>query len=260
MVDHPRIVSLYDRFEVDINTFCTVLEYCDGNDLDFYLKEKKLIPEREAKTIILQVVSALQYLSLMKKPVIHYDLKPGNILMSKGKQLTEVKITDFGLSKIKDNNTHADMELTSQGAGTYWYLPPECFCQGPMGGPPKISNKVDVWSVGVIFFQCLWGRKPFGNGQTQEAILQNGTIINARHIEWPQVTNIKVSPEAKSFIKRCLCYNQEDRADVNELYEHPYLQPKVRNQPKNNSSSQESRNQQQDLVQPTYNQHGMLFK
>ena len=39
------------------------------------------------------------------------------------------------------------------------YLPPECFCQGPMGGPPKISNKVDVWSVGVIFFQCLWGRK-----------------------------------------------------------------------------------------------------
>ena len=42
--------------------------------------------------------------------------------MSKGKQLTEVKITDFGLSKIKDNNTHADMELTSQGAGTYWLV------------------------------------------------------------------------------------------------------------------------------------------
>ena len=43
------------------------------------------------------------------------------------------------------------MDLTSQGAGTYWYLPPECFVVGK--SPPKISSKVDVWSVGVIFYQ-----------------------------------------------------------------------------------------------------------
>ena len=49
------------------------------------------------------------------------------------------------------------MDLTSQGAGTYWYLPPEVFVQGP--NPPKISSKVDVWSVGCIFFQCIYGRK-----------------------------------------------------------------------------------------------------
>eukprot|EP00961_Rhodomonas_salina_P190912 2575980-Rhodomonas_salina.1 len=45
----------------------------------------------------------------------------------------------------------AEIELTSQGAGTYWYLPPECFEVGST--PPKISSKVDVWSAGVIFYQ-----------------------------------------------------------------------------------------------------------
>ena len=76
-LDHPRIVKLYDVFEIDANSFCTVLEYCDGHDLDFYLKQHKTIPEREARSIVMQVVSALKYLNEIKPPVIHYDLKPG---------------------------------------------------------------------------------------------------------------------------------------------------------------------------------------
>ena len=72
----------------------------------------------------------------------------------------DIKITDFGLSKIMDSDNYDPehgMELTSQGAGTYWYLPPECFVVGKT--PPKISSKVDVWSIGVIFYQCLYGKK-----------------------------------------------------------------------------------------------------
>lgn len=69
-------------------------------------------------------------------------------------EMDDVKITDFGLSKIIDEtNDGTTMELTSQGAGTYWYLPPECFAKGP--NPPRISSKVDVWSAGVIFFQMV---------------------------------------------------------------------------------------------------------
>ena len=57
--------------------FCTVLEYCEGNDLDFHLKQNKSITEKEARSIVVQTVSALRYLNEIKPPVIHYDLKPG---------------------------------------------------------------------------------------------------------------------------------------------------------------------------------------
>lgn len=65
----------------------------------------------------------------------------GNILLvGTGALSGEVKITDFGLSKVMDSSDDDSMELTSQGAGTYWYLPPECFVVGKE--PPKISSKV----------------------------------------------------------------------------------------------------------------------
>lgn len=79
-LEHPRIVRLFDVFEIDTSSFCTVLEYCDGHDLDFYLKQHKCIPEREARSIVMQIVNALKYLNEIKPPIIHYDLKPGKPL------------------------------------------------------------------------------------------------------------------------------------------------------------------------------------
>lgn len=121
---HARIVSLFDVFTIDNHSFCTVLEYCDGKDLDFYLKQNKVIPEKEARSIIMQVVNALKYLNDLNPSVIHYDLKPANILLSSGTSSGEIKITDFGLSKLleqQDPDSPDEIELTSQGAGTYWY-------------------------------------------------------------------------------------------------------------------------------------------
>lgn len=54
-----------------------MLEFCEGNDLDFYLKQNKLMSEKEARSIVMQIVSALRYLNEIKPPIIHYDLKPG---------------------------------------------------------------------------------------------------------------------------------------------------------------------------------------
>ena len=121
-----------------------------------------LLKERDARNKIQQVVSALKYLNSLDPPIIHYDLKPANVLLFDG----EVKLTDFGLSKqLKDIDEAGNMDLTSQGAGTYWYLPPECF---KMDGKARISNKVDVWSVGIMFYQSLFGQKPFGHDQSQQ--------------------------------------------------------------------------------------------
>ncbi|KTG37833.1 hypothetical protein cypCar_00041159 [Cyprinus carpio] len=168
-LDHPRIVKLYDYFSLDTDTYCTVLEFCEGNDLDFYLKQHKLMSEKEARSIVMQIVNALRYLNEIKPPIIHYDLKPE---------------------------------------------------------PPKISNKVDVWSVGVIFFQCLYGRKPFGHNQSQQDILQENTILKATEVQFP--AKPVASNEAKAFIRRCLAYRKEDRFDVHQLGSDSYLLPHMR--------------------------------
>ncbi|CAG02645.1 unnamed protein product, partial [Tetraodon nigroviridis] len=226
-LDHPRIVKLYDYFSLDTDSFCTVLEYCEGNDLDFYLKQNKLMSEKEGRSIVMQIVNALKYLNQIHPPIIHYDLKPGNILLVNGTACGEIRITDFGLSKIMDDDSYSaadGMELTSQGAGTYWYLPPECFVMGKE--PPKISNKVDVWSVGVIFYQCLYGRKPFGHNLSQQDILQENTILKATEVHFPPKPT--VTTDAKAFIRRCLAYHKEDRVDVLQLASDPFLMPHVR--------------------------------
>jgi tousled-like kinase len=80
----------------------------------------------------------------MQKPsVVHYDLKPQNIMFQYGVP----KVLDFGVCKTIDSE-HSKMALTSQGIGTHCYLPPETFAMNN----PTLSNKVDIWSIGVIFY------------------------------------------------------------------------------------------------------------
>ncbi|KHG00999.1 Serine/threonine-protein kinase TOUSLED [Gossypium arboreum] len=213
---HRHIVRLWDIFEIDHNTFCTVLEYCSGKDLDAVLKATLVLLEKEARIIIVQIFQGLVYLNKRAQKIIHYDLKPGNVLFD---ELGVAKVTDFGLSKIVEDDVGSQgMELTSQGAGTYWYLPPECF---ELSKIPLISSKVDVWSAGVLFYQMLFGRRPFGHDQTQERILREDTIIKARKVEFP--SRPSVSNEAKDLIRRCLTYNQAERPDVLTIAQDPYL-------------------------------------
>lgn len=78
-----------------------------------------------------------------------------------------------------------------------------------------ISSKVDVWSVGVIFFELLYGFRPFGHKQSQKRILQEKTIINdAKEVHFPAKPS--VSNETKDFIKKLLSYSIESRLSVEE--------------------------------------------
>lgn len=95
-LSHQNIVKYLGTIPIDEHTLCTVLEYCDGEDLDVKIKKKGFFSEKEARPILEQVLNAVKYLNEVDPKIIHYDLKPANILFTK---CGELKITDFGLSK-----------------------------------------------------------------------------------------------------------------------------------------------------------------
>lgn len=85
---HECSMQTFNAFAIHVGScvifvsFCTVLEYCDGSDLEFYLKQNKVITEKETRSIVVQMVSALKYLNEVKPPIIHYDLKPGTTIVN----------------------------------------------------------------------------------------------------------------------------------------------------------------------------------
>lgn len=83
------------------------------------------------------------------------------------------------------------------------------------------SNKVDVWSIGIIFYQMLFGKRPFGDGQSQEKVLSNSLILEARVVRFPQAPI--VSDESRQFIQLCLTYEQQNRPTISDLCKHPYI-------------------------------------
>lgn len=208
---HLNIVEHYDSVEIDSNSFCTILEFCNGPSLSSYLKTHKTLSEKEAKMIVRQILSGLLFLNQKHEAkIIHYDLKPQNILFNNGIP----KISDFGLCKVM-NNDDTKLELTSQGVGTYYYLPPECFIRD-RENPILISTKVDIWSLGVIFFEMLYGFRPFGHNLSQERIFKDGIMLKAHSVTFPNRPN--VSEDTKNFIRKALAYHQEDRIDVPEAH------------------------------------------
>jgi len=217
---HQNIVTMKSHFCISDRVLCFALELCTGGTLSAYLEQFTTLNEKDSKGIVIQVLNGLKYLNANEtgKRFIHYDLKPANLLFHSGM----VKIADFGLSKIVHQNSCGDsIDLTSQGTGTYWYLPPEVNCEPNLEEPPKISNKVDVWSTGVIFFEMLSGKRPYGHGYTQDAFRRQVVVQGFENVELP--LGVKVSTECREYVKRLLCLDKEKRPDVVEAASDPYL-------------------------------------
>ena len=196
---HENIVRFKGFFEISPDTLYIVLEYCEGIDLEMLLIERGELPEVDADKLLLQIVSGLAYLSSEK--IIHRDLKPSNILLDES---GTVKISDFGLSKeIEDDSS--SFTQTRAGVGTWLYMAPECF-----ESKAKICNKVDVWSIEVMYVEMLLGTHPF-----QDHFPPPAKKVESFLDEFCK--NPTVSDYAKEIICKCLAYEPDNRADISKL-------------------------------------------
>ena len=146
-LNHPNVVAVYDSGIQD-GTHFMVMEYVQGQSLAELLKAEGSVPIGEAARIASEVAAALEVAH--QQGIIHRDIKPGNILLTKQGQ---AKVTDFGISRA----IGGDIDLTQAGQvmGTAAYLSPEQ-AQGL-----TLDPRSDLYSVGVVLFKMITGETPF---------------------------------------------------------------------------------------------------
>ncbi len=150
-VSHPGVASVYDYGEVitdgDRPTAYLVMELVEGEPLSALLhREKRLSPEKTLD-VLGQAADALQAAHALG--VVHRDVKPGNLLLRTD---GAVKVTDFGIARAVDA---APLTATGIMMGTAYYVSPE-----QASGRP-VTPASDVYSLGVVAYECLAGRRPF---------------------------------------------------------------------------------------------------
>ena len=159
MCQHPNIIRLLDLFENE-DFIYIIMENLSGGDLFTYLEQRNFeIPEKRAKELSHQIATALYYLHSFG--VAHRDLKPENILMENDTDEADLRIVDFGLSKIIGPN-----ESSIDPFGTLSYVAPEVLLQNPYG------KEVDLWSLGVITYLMLSHVLPFDDDDDKEIARQ----------------------------------------------------------------------------------------
>ncbi|ULT84797.1 hypothetical protein L5515_019304 [Caenorhabditis briggsae] len=231
---HPNVVSLRTVLHTvdtsrNIIKIAMIMEICDWDLHTFLQNVPKVIPEKQAKHIIGQMMKGLDFLH--SHAIIHRDLKPQNILVNRDQT---VKLADFGLSK-KYTNTSAFTTCVV----TLWYRAPEVLLQS------YYNSTVDMWSIGCIIYE-IYNRVPLFPGpdeaqQLHEIFKKLGTPIGT---DWPKqsvltkdtfphYTGISMTSDvtgmsaaALDFFKRCLIYDPARRMGSRAALGHEFLKLK----------------------------------
>lgn len=193
-LSHPNTVSVYDVGEED-GIHYIVMEYIEGRNLKEIIREHGRLSQREAVDFARQICLGLDHAH--KKGIIHRDVKPHNILVTKEGR---VKVTDFGIARAVTAST-----VTQAGTiiGSVHYIAPEQV-KGESGG-----FRSDIYSVGVVLYEMVTGRLPF-EGDTPIAMA-------LKHIQEeppaPSLLNPEISPELEKVILRAMAKHPEQRYD-----------------------------------------------
>ncbi len=193
LLDHPNIVRILHVGPADGAIFYT-MPYLKGGSLAERINRKPL-PSREAAALLLPVARAVAYLHSQPVPIIHLDLKPGNILLD---ALGTPHVADFGLARLL--STTDGKQVTLRPAGTPEYMAPEQF-EG------SLSVACDIYGLGAILYEMLTGRPPF-IGTTW-----GDTMRQAREQEpvSPRALNTEVDRGLEAICLKCLEKNPEHR-------------------------------------------------
>lgn len=190
---HPNIVSIFDVGQFE-NTYYIIMQYVEGEDLKAYLKRRGKLPPEESARIVEQIADALVFAH--SHVVVHRDLKPSNIKIQNSGR---VVVLDFGIAKAGD--TPSQLTTAGQCVGTPYYMSPEHFVTG------SCDSRSDLYSLGVVFFELLTGRRPFDGDSIQ--------AIEAAHRTRPAPSPCEVDasvPEAYGrMVLRLLEKRPEDR-------------------------------------------------
>ena len=150
-ITHPGVASVYDYGEVvtdgDRPTAYLVMELVEGEPLSALLHREKRIPAEQTLDILGQAADALQAAHALG--VVHRDVKPGNLLIRRD---GAIKVTDFGIARAVDA---APLTATGIMMGTAYYVSPE------QASGRTVTPASDVYSLGVVAYECLAGRRPF---------------------------------------------------------------------------------------------------
>lgn len=187
---HPRIVQIYDFIE-DENAAYIIMELVHGKTLSQHLAAMEVFGLREIAQIITQTLDGIGYAHA--QGVVHRDMKSANVMINNDGR---IKINDFGIARI-DTST-----LTKVGdlIGTPSYMSPEQFTGA------EVDKSSDLYSIGVIAYELLTGRKPFTG--TLPVIMQQ--VVNATPAK-PSLINHKLSPEVDQVIAKAMAKNPAER-------------------------------------------------
>lgn len=189
-LSHPAIVTIYDLGKTGDLAYIA-MEFLDGQELHDLISAEKRLPVKQATSIAAQVASGLSYAH--QHGIVHRDIKPANIMVLKD---GFAKITDFGIARMRVSEVKTQ---TGMRLGSPKYMSPEQV----LG--QRVDQRTDVFSLGVVLYEMLTGKAPFGGGSLEALMYQTVNTI-------PQPPS-RINPDVPEMLDLILAKMLEKRLD-----------------------------------------------
>ncbi|ODH48364.1 CAMK/CAMKL/KIN1 protein kinase [Paracoccidioides brasiliensis] len=209
LLNHPYVCGMRDVVRTNYHWYM-LFEYVNGGQMLDYIISHGKLKEKQARKFARQIASALDYCH--KNSIVHRDLKIENILISK---TGDIKIIDFGLS-----NLYSPKSQLKTFCGSLYFAAPELLQARQYIGP-----EVDVWSFGIVLYVLVCGKVPFDD----QSMPQLHAKIKKGVVEYPQ----GLSSDCRHIISRMLVTDPKQRANLNEILNHPWMTKGFSGSPEN---------------------------